>query len=47
VLDGSVEPGDKVAVDAKGDELTFDVESEAHRTSRRQRAERRAAASTV
>jgi hypothetical protein len=27
VLDGSVEPGDKVAVDAKGDGLTFDVES--------------------
>jgi ATP-dependent Clp protease ATP-binding subunit ClpC len=27
VLDGSVEPGDKIAVDAKGDELRFDVES--------------------
>lgn len=27
VLNGSVQPGDKITVEAKGDELTFDVES--------------------
>jgi ATP-dependent Clp protease ATP-binding subunit ClpC len=27
VLDGSVEPGDKITVDAKGDEPRFEVES--------------------
>jgi hypothetical protein len=27
VLDGSVEPGDKIVVDAEGDELRFEVES--------------------